>query len=162
MNWIIIWNLNEYGLSQCNTNFLHMYLVCCESPQVTSVISPLLLLLLPEPPHQATTNLLPLRPVPPWPTPTLPTPPSFRPLSLHPRLKGKILSKASIKLKAPGLRVILIMPILSILLLMLGFFFHLRYLLFKHLFMGLPLIPLKVDLHRQITKGSCTVRCVSP
>ena len=93
MNWIIIWNLNEYGLSQCNTNFLHMYLVCCESPQVTSVISPLLLLLLPEPPHQATTNLLPLRPVPPWPTPTLPTPPSFRPLSLHPRLKGKILAK---------------------------------------------------------------------
>lgn len=54
---------------------------------------PLLLLLLPEPPHQATTNLLPLRPVPPWPTPTLPTPPSFRPLSLHPRLKGKILAK---------------------------------------------------------------------
>ena len=44
------------------------------------------------------------------------------------------------------------MPILSILLLMLGFFFHLRYLLFKHLFMGLPLIPLKVDLHRRTTK----------
>ena len=42
MNWIIIWNLNEYGLSQCNTNFLHMYLVWCESPQVTSVISPTL------------------------------------------------------------------------------------------------------------------------
>ena len=44
------------------------------------------------------------------------------------------------------------MPILSILLLMLGFFFHLRNLLFKHLFMGLPLIPLKVDLHRRTTK----------
>ena len=143
-------------------DFFHMYLVSFESPQVPPVTTLLSLLLLPEPPHQATTNLLPLRPVPPWPTPTLPTPPSFRSLSLHPRLKGKILAKVSIKLKAPGLRVILVMPILSILLLMLGFFFHLRYLLFKHLFMGLPLIPLKVDLHRRITKEIIQLRCVSP
>ena len=74
-----------------------------------------------------------------------PLPPSDPSLSIL-DLIGKILAKRQIKLNSPGFRVILVVPIL---LLLLGFFFHLHNLLFKHFFMGLLLIHLQVDLCRR-------------